>query len=63
MLHDFRIEDDSNVRDIEINKVDQQNFDLNKYPPRKKEILSCLKFISFVTSAINGSSSSSSTNT
>ena len=36
MLNYFQIEDDLDVMDIEINKVDQQKYELNKYQPKQK---------------------------
>ncbi len=62
MLNYFHIEDYLNVMDIEINKVDQQIFVLNKCQPRKKtKIDFYFILVSFwiFTSAISGSSSSS----
>jgi hypothetical protein len=57
MLNYFQIEDDLDVMDIEINKVDQQKYELNKYQPRKMNFILLILLFIFPTSAINGSSS------
>ena len=38
MWNYFQIEDDLNEVDIEIDKVDQQILELNKYQPRKSSV-------------------------
>jgi len=47
MLNYFHIEDDLDVMDIEINKVDQQKYELNKYQPRKMNLFFFAFYYSF----------------